>query len=81
MNTRAWACPSTASYPAYLLIECAGRAGSAGLLVDELADVLGDCPQVEATAVAVDTASRDASLGLPRPTHRSDQRSGDPPQA
>ena len=51
--------PFDRSYPAYLLIECAGRTGSTGLLVDELADALGECPQVQATAVAVDTASRD----------------------
>ena len=51
--------PFDAAYPAYLLIECAGRAGSADLLVDELAGVLGECPQVPATAVAVDPASRE----------------------
>ena len=51
--------PFDRAYPAYLLIECAGRAGSAGLLVDELADVLSECPQVQATAVAVDSASRE----------------------
>jgi FAD/FMN-containing dehydrogenase len=50
--------PFDRAYPAYLLIECGGRAGSASLLVDELAGVLGDCPHVEATAVAVDSASR-----------------------
>ena len=50
--------PFDRAYPAYLLIECAGRAGSAGLLLDDLADVLSDCPHVEATAVAVDSASR-----------------------
>jgi FAD/FMN-containing dehydrogenase len=51
--------PFDRSYAAYLLIECAGRAGSAGLLVDELAGVLGECPQVQANAVAVDSASRE----------------------
>ena len=51
--------PFDRSYPAYLLVECGGRAGSAGLLVDELAGVLGECPQVQATAVAVDTAGRE----------------------
>jgi FAD/FMN-containing dehydrogenase len=51
--------PFDRSYAAYLLIECAGRAGSAGLLVDELAGVLGECPQVQATAVAIDSASRE----------------------
>jgi FAD/FMN-containing dehydrogenase len=51
--------PFDRSYPAYLLVECAGRVGSAGLLVDELAGALGECPQVQATAVAVDAASRE----------------------
>jgi FAD/FMN-containing dehydrogenase len=51
--------PFDRSYPAYLLVECAGRAGSVGLLVDELAGVLGECPQVQATAVAIEAASRE----------------------
>jgi hypothetical protein len=51
--------PFGRSYAAYLLIECAGRAGSAARLVDELAGVLAECPQVQATAVAVDAASRE----------------------
>ena len=59
VNTRVWACPSTGRTRRYLLVECAGHAGSAGLLVDELAGVLGECPQVQATAVAVDAASRE----------------------
>jgi FAD/FMN-containing dehydrogenase len=46
-------------YPTFLLVECAGRAGSASLLVDELASVLGECPQVQATAVAIDAAGRE----------------------
>jgi FAD/FMN-containing dehydrogenase len=50
--------PFDRSYPAYLLIECADRAGRARLLVDELASVLGECLQVQATAVAVDATSR-----------------------
>jgi FAD/FMN-containing dehydrogenase len=50
--------PFDRSYAAYLLIECAGRGGSAGVVVDELAGVLGECPQVQATAVAVDAAGR-----------------------
>ncbi len=51
--------PFDRSYPAYLLVECADRAGRTGFLVDELASVLGECPQVRATAVAVDAASRE----------------------
>jgi FAD/FMN-containing dehydrogenase len=51
--------PFDRSYPSYLLIECAGRTGRTGFLVDELASVLGACPQVEATAVAVDATSRE----------------------
>jgi FAD/FMN-containing dehydrogenase len=51
--------PFDRSYPAYLLVECADRAGHAGLLVDELASVLGECPQVQATAVAADATSRE----------------------
>ena len=53
--------PFDRSYPAYLLVECAGRAGSVALLVDELAGVLGEYPQVQATAVAVETTSRSVS--------------------
>jgi len=50
--------PFDRSYPAYLLVECAVGAGRAGLLVEELGGVLGECPQVQATAVAVDATSR-----------------------
>jgi FAD/FMN-containing dehydrogenase len=51
--------PFDRSHPAYLLVECGARAGRADLLVDELAGVLGACPQVRATAVATDAAGRE----------------------
>ena len=51
--------PFDRSYTAYLLVECAAHAGRASLLVDELGSVLGECPQVQATAVAVDATSRE----------------------
>jgi FAD/FMN-containing dehydrogenase len=50
--------PFDRSYPAYLLVECAAHGGRANLLVEELGSVLGECPQVQATAVAVDATSR-----------------------
>jgi FAD/FMN-containing dehydrogenase len=45
--------PFDRSYPVYLLVECAARAGRGGLLVEELGSALGECPQV-----AVDATGR-----------------------
>jgi FAD/FMN-containing dehydrogenase len=50
--------PFDRSYPVYLLVECAARADRGGLLVEELGSALGECPQVRATAVAVDATGR-----------------------
>jgi FAD/FMN-containing dehydrogenase len=50
--------PFDRSYPAYLLVECAAHGGRANSLVEELGSVLGECPQVQTTAVAVDATSR-----------------------
>lgn len=48
--------PMSTPWPAYLAVECGGPTGSAERQIDALAEVLGACPEVRATAVAHDVA-------------------------